>query len=100
MKRCLITKNLTLTVTGLVLVALFSITILTVESHATNKGSFASRCPTVIEGNVELAVDAPFGITFQSFGPVDYLPLMLRVSHISQSTNSSHVYRGPPQTAL
>jgi hypothetical protein len=40
----------------LVLILLFSASILTVEYHQDNKGNLRSRCPTCIEGSTELAV--------------------------------------------
>ncbi len=39
---------------------LFLFNVLTVESHANDRGDFASRCPTFVETGLELAVDASF----------------------------------------
>ncbi len=75
---------------------LFLFNVLTVESHANDRGDFASRCPTFVETGLELAVDASFECGLDLFDFVGR-PLYLQSALFhSPPQVSSNISRAPP----
>jgi hypothetical protein len=85
-----------LRITAFALLTLFLICILTVESHANERGSVTSRCPTCVDNNIHLAIDAKLGPTLGIHHIVAYLHLPERVPDFNPSIVSPNNYRAPP----
>ncbi len=80
-----------------VLLALFFLfSILTVEYHQGNSGSLRSRCPTCIEGNMELAVNSLHINSFRFYATSEPFSSFDNVINSGLLVVFSNVYRGPP----
>ncbi len=79
---------------------LFLLSILTVESHANEKGPVAARLPTIVDGTIDFAlavtatVEAHICIAI-AFLLASYLALLG-----SRTFLSPRLYRGPPSRIL
>ena len=84
------------------LVLLFSASILTVEYHQSNsnKGSLRSRCPTCIEGNIELAVSNLHLIGFRFYPTSQPFFAFNNILDTGLLTVFSNICRGPPSTSI
>ncbi len=78
------------------LLALFVIAVLTVESHANTRGSLNARCPTCVDNNIHLAVDAQPGLTLGLHHAIEYLRGPELAPGFSRLTVSHNKYRAPP----
>ncbi len=80
----------------LVLLLIFSISVLTVETHNNHKGTFASRLPTFLEQCDDIAIEtSPVALS----DPVSLqVPSRLLFSsfHVSRLDSPFHINRAPP----
>jgi hypothetical protein len=83
----------------LILGIIFLASVLTVESHAHEKGSLGAKCPTVIESTLELAVGGCDANADELFTAVDFLRLPPEIVVVGKPITSSFLYRGPPLIA-
>ncbi len=79
-----------------VLLAIFLTCILTVESHANERGSLTARCPTCVDNNIHFAIDAQLGPSLGLSLLVAYLHAPDSASDFSPSIISPNNYRAPP----
>ena len=79
-----------------ILLTVFLTCILTVESHASERGSLNSRCPTCVDNNVHFAIDAQHNLALGLPHIVEYLQLPERALGFSSSVISLNNYRAPP----
>jgi hypothetical protein len=85
-----------LRITAFALLTIFLICILTVESHANERGSVTSRCPTCVDNNIHFAIDAKLGPALGGHRIVAYLHLPERAPGFSPSIVLPNNYRAPP----
>ena len=85
-----------LRITAFALLTIFLTCILTVESHANERGSVTSRCPTCVDNNIHFAIDAQLGPTLGVHHIVAYLHLPERAPDFSPSIVLPNDYRAPP----
>jgi hypothetical protein len=93
-------KKALLTALLLLFAGVFLVSVLTVESHANEKGGLAAKAPTIIETTIELAVDAACENALQVFTAIDYLPVPQEMRFVNKASVFSFVYRGPPSVVL
>ncbi len=84
------------TATCLALLAIFLICILTVESHESARGRLNSRCPTCVDNNVHLAVDAQPGFMLGVHHVIEYLQPSGGALGFRRSIVCINDYRAPP----
>ena len=77
----------------------FVLSILTVESHAGEKGSLA-KLPTIIDGTIEFAVTISGKVELDVFRAMEYLPLSFGMLPPSRVAAPPQIYRGPPLPTL
>jgi len=70
--------------------------ILTVESHANERGPLNSRCPTCVDTNVHFAIDAQDNLALGLPRITEYLQLPEMALGFSSSVISLNDYRAPP----
>jgi hypothetical protein len=85
-----------LTITSFVLLFIFLICILTVESHENGRGTLNARCPSCVDNNVHFAVDAQSGLTLGLHHSIEYVRPPERALGFSSSIISLNEYRAPP----
>ena len=78
------------------LLVAFLTCILTVESHANERGPLNSRCPTCVDTNIHFAVDAQHNLALGLPRIAEYLQLPERALGFSSSVISLNNYRAPP----
>jgi hypothetical protein len=76
------------------------LSILTVESHAHDKGSLGARLPTIIDGAIEFAVAINSKAEVYVFRAIEYLPLAFEMLFANKATIIPQIYRGPPTAIL
>ena len=84
------------TITSFILLTIFLICILTVESHENTRGPLNSRCPSCVDNNIHFAVDALPGLTLGLHRVIEYVRLPERALGFSSSIVSLNEYRAPP----
>ncbi len=78
---------------------IFLISVLTVESGASENGNFSAKCPRLIETTLELAIGGGCHIEIEGVTATDFLALPCgRTIYVSACNISPHIYRGPPLT--
>jgi hypothetical protein len=85
---------------SVVLGLIFLLSILTVESHAREKGSLAAKLPTIIDGTIEFAVAVNDKVDLYVFRAIEYLPLAFEILFVNKATIPPQIYRGPPALAF
>ena len=75
----------------------FALSILTVESHATEQGSIAARLPTIIDGSIEFAVVYSHRVELNVFRAIEYLCLSSEMLSFTRFAVPLQLYRAPPQ---
>jgi hypothetical protein len=85
-----------LTITSFVLLTIFLICILTVESHENARGPLNSRCPSCVDNNIHFAVDAQSGLTLGLHHTIEYIRPPELARGFSSSIVSLNKYRAPP----
>ncbi len=78
------------------LLAVFLVSILTVESHSNSAGPLNARCPTCVDNNVHFAIDAQPGLALGLAHVIEYLQLPGRAFDLSSSVIPPNNYRAPP----
>ena len=75
---------------------IFLLSILTVESHAREQGSIATRLPTIIDGAIEFAIVFSHRVEFHVFRAIEYLPVSFEILLINKAIIPLQLYRAPP----
>jgi len=81
----------------IVLGIIFVLSILTVESHATEQGSIAAKLPTIIDGSIEFAVVYSHRVEFNVFRAIEYLCVSPEMLSFIRFAIPLQLYRAPPQ---
>jgi hypothetical protein len=85
---------------SLILLAVFLLTILTVESHGATKGCVSDQLPTIVEEDAVFAtINVPVGQSAGLYSPVYYLHLFQEKIHLATPLIGGTIYRGPPTPA-
>jgi hypothetical protein len=84
--------------TLLLLIVLFLVSVLTVETHCDCKGRMTSP-PTVLQDGMELAADGQMVLSDRPLGPPRNLSLNNMIDVVDRAVVSSRLYRGPPAAA-
>jgi hypothetical protein len=84
------------TFSALILLLVFSLSVLTVETHSNHKGTFASRLPTFLEQCDDIAVESSPGV-FSDPAPLQVASrLSFSSFHVSRLDSPFHINRAPP----
>jgi len=93
-------KNNLLKTLSILVGFLFVFSILTVESHAAEKGNLAGKLPTIIDGTIEYAVAVADGVDLNPSRRNEFLTSSLDECFINKDSNRPQMYRGPPLVSL
>ncbi len=95
-KRDMLAPKLVTKIIFLSLLVVFLACILTVESHANERGSLNSRCPTCVDSHIHFAVDAQPALMLGLHPSVGYVRLAGQVLGFGSSIIPFNNYRAPP----
>jgi hypothetical protein len=84
----------------IILLTLFLVSILTVESHQAEGRTLNDRCPTCVETTVVFAVGGHQAVSFEIHGLITFLSWPDSTFFCSLPVTSGDQYRSPPSAQL